>query len=64
MTVAGSRLYLGTYDSEEAAAHAYDQRAKEELQKAILNFLPNGDLNPERKKKPTPENWVPKKKER
>ena len=46
----GTTHYLGTYESQEAAARAYDLRAKEEYEDPILNYLPNGQLNPNRKK--------------
>lgn len=43
---------LGSYDTEEAAARAYDDKAKQLRAKPTLNFLPDGTPNPHRKK-----NW-------
>ena len=45
----GKQVYLGTYESQEAAARAYDLRAKEEYKDPILNYLSDGQLNPDRK---------------
>ena len=48
--VNGHQQYLGTYDTEEEAARAYDEKAKQLRDKPILNFLPDGSPNPYRKK--------------
>ena len=49
--VNGHRYNLGTYDTEEAAAQVYDEKAKQLRDNPILNFLPDGSLNPDRKLK-------------
>lgn len=41
---------LGIFDTEKAAARAYDERVKKLHHFPILNFLPDGSLNPDRKK--------------
>jgi hypothetical protein len=41
---------LGAFDTEEAAARAYDEEAKRLWTNPVLNFLPDGSLNPDRKK--------------
>ena len=46
----GQQQYLGTLDSE-AAACAFDARAKALYLNPILNFLPDHSLNPDRKKR-------------
>ena len=38
----------GPLRHEEAAARAYDEQAKQLHDDPILNFLPNGSLNPDR----------------
>jgi hypothetical protein len=47
----GSQQRLGCFDNEEAAARAYDEKAKQVFVNPILNFLPDGSLNPDRKPK-------------
>lgn len=42
---------LGRFDSEEDAARAYDARAEELDDLRVLNFLADGSLNPDRKKR-------------
>jgi hypothetical protein len=51
MTEDGRTQYLGTYDTEEAAAQAYDEKAKQLRGKRLRNFLPDGSLNPDRRRK-------------
>ena len=51
--VNGNQQYLGNYDAEEEAARAYDEKAKQVKAKPILNFLPDGSLNPDHKSKST-----------
>ena len=45
----GRSQYIGTHGTEEAAAWAYDEKAKQVYAEPILNFLPDGSLNPDRK---------------
>jgi hypothetical protein len=45
----GRNRYLGTFGTAEAAAWAYDEEAKQQWTNPILNFLPDGSLNPNRK---------------
>jgi hypothetical protein len=47
--VNGRPQYLGIFDTEEAAARAYDEKAKQVHQNPALNFLPDGSLNPDRR---------------
>ena len=47
----GFRQYLGCFAAEEAAAQAYDEKAKQVFDIPTLNFLPDGSLNPDRKLK-------------
>ena len=47
----GRSQWFGTYDTEEAAARAYDEKAKQVSDNPILNFLPDGSLNPDRKER-------------
>ena len=47
----GTHERLGVFGTEEAAARAYDERAKELYESPILNFLPDGSLNPDRKQR-------------
>ena len=47
----GHPQYIGMYDDEEEAARAYDEIAKQLRDNPILNFLPDGSLNPNRKSK-------------
>ena len=51
MAIKSSKQYLGTYDTEEEAARAYDDTAKQVFDDPILNFLPDGSLNPDRSRK-------------
>jgi hypothetical protein len=46
----GKSHKLGYFNTKEAAARAYDAAAKRLRTDPILNFLPNGSLNPDRKK--------------
>ena len=52
--VNGSQHYLGFFDTEEEAARIYDEKAKRVHVNPILNFLPDGSLNPDRKKRGRP----------
>ena len=45
----GRIQYIGRFDDEEAAARAFDEKAKQLRVNPILNFLPKGSLNPDRK---------------
>jgi hypothetical protein len=47
----GRTRYLGRFDTEEAAAKAYDEEAKRLWTNPILNFLPDGSINPHRKRR-------------
>lgn len=42
--------YLGDYETEEEAAKAFDKAAVQLYENPVLNFLPDGTLNPDRKK--------------
>ena len=45
------RKHLGRFATEEEAARAYDAAARDKLENPILNFLPDGSLNPDRKRR-------------
>jgi hypothetical protein len=45
----GSLYRFGTFDVEEAAARAYDREVRLLFRRPVLNFLPDGSLNPYRK---------------
>lgn len=47
----GKAHNLGQFDDQEAAARAYDAEAKVSVPDPILNFLPDGSLNPHRHKR-------------
>jgi hypothetical protein len=47
----GRPRYLAYFDTEEAAARAYDKEAKRVHTDPVLNFLPDGSLNPNRKQR-------------
>ena len=47
----GETLRLGRFDDEKEAARAYDEKAKQLRDNPVLNFLPNGSPNPDRKSK-------------
>ena len=47
----GINHYLGTYDTEEEAARVYDNKAKQLHVNPTLNFLPDGSLNSDRRRK-------------
>lgn len=44
----GQRQEMGPFESEEAAAKAYDEEATKLWENPTLNFLPDGFLNPNR----------------
>lgn len=44
-------MKLGVFDNIEEAARCYDQAARKHQMYPILNYLPSGELNPDRKKK-------------
>ena len=46
-----TKHYLGRFDDEKAAARAYDDKARQVYDNPILNFPPDGSLNPDRKKR-------------
>jgi hypothetical protein len=48
LSYAGLKHNLGSFDTEEAAARAYDEKVAELWENPILNFLPDGSLNPDR----------------
>ena len=50
INVQGQRRYLGTFEDEAAAARAVDAEAQRVWLNPTLNFLPDGSLNPDRKK--------------
>ena len=45
----GETQRVGTYGTEEEAARAYDEKAKQLRDNPVLNFLPDGSPNPDRK---------------
>ena len=45
----GRQQHLGTFDTEEAAARVFDEKAKQLHANPTLNFLPDGSLNRDRK---------------
>ena len=47
----GQQRTLGRFESEKAAARAVDAEAKRLWRNPVLNFLPDGSLNPDRKQK-------------
>ena len=47
----GREEYSRLFDTEEEAARAYDVKAVELFANPVLNFLPNGSLNPDRKQR-------------
>lgn len=47
----GHRENLGRFDTEKAAAQAYDKRAKQLWQNPVLNFRKDGTPNPDRKRR-------------
>ena len=49
ISAGGKQQTLGRFDTEEAAARAYDEKAKEVHIDPVLDFLPDGSLNPDRK---------------
>lgn len=49
MSFQGKGRSLGTFDAEEGAARASDAEAKRLWVNPVLNFLPDGSLNPDRK---------------
>lgn len=51
--VSGQGRYLGHFDDEEAAARAYNDKAKKIIVNFLLNFLTDGSLNPDRKQRRT-----------
>jgi hypothetical protein len=47
----GCSRHLGYYDDDEEAARAYDKKMATLHADAVLNFLPDGSLNPDRKQR-------------
>ena len=47
----GRDQFLGTFGDEEAAARAYDEKARQLHDNPALNFLPDGSLNSDRRRK-------------
>jgi hypothetical protein len=58
----GQERYLGVFDTEEAAAKAHDEKAKRQWKNPVLNFLPDGRLNPRRKSSISGFSLVPRRK--
>jgi hypothetical protein len=46
----GRQQHLGRFNTAEEAAKAYDEEAKRRWTNPILNFLPDGSINPDRHK--------------
>lgn len=63
MNFQGRFVNGGSYGTQEAAAWAYDAKAKELWVNPILNFLPDGSLNPDRFEHHTRRVLVPRKRE-
>jgi hypothetical protein len=58
LSVRGRQRHLGYFDDEEEAAQVYDEAAAAEHTTPVLNFLPDGSLNPHRHLRSHQRRWV------
>ncbi len=60
ITYQGRYRNLGLFNDEEAAARPYDQEVARLWQNPVLNFLPDGSLNPARKRRAGKQILIPR----